>query len=67
LDLMVGEQLNLPRAARVAASVNTAGADAIYVPWKTKYTYWTARPQTIIRQNFDPLWFSFRTTPPDPA
>jgi len=69
LDLMVGEQLNLPRAARVAASVNTAGADAIYVPWKTKYTYWTARPQTIIRQYLDPTgtWLSFRPTPPDPA
>lgn len=66
-ELLVSNQVNLPRAARIAALVNVALADAIVSSWKTKYTYWTARPQTIIRQQFDPTFLSFRPTPADPS
>ncbi len=68
LDLLARDRVNLPRAARISALVNVALADSIYASWKSKYTYWTARPQTIIRQcGFDPGFTSVRTTPRDPS
>lgn len=71
-EILVREACNLPRAARVGAMVNAAGADALFVSWKNKYTYWTARPQTVIRQfpvgtPLDPNFVSFRANPRDPA
>jgi membrane-associated phospholipid phosphatase len=68
LDLLARDRLNLPRAARISALVNVALADSIYASWKSKYIYWTARPQTIIRQcGFDPGFTSVRATPRDPS
>jgi membrane-associated phospholipid phosphatase len=68
LDLLVRDRVNLPRAARTSALVNVALADSIYASWKSKYTYWTARPQTIIRQcGLDPNFTSVRPTPRDPS
>jgi membrane-associated phospholipid phosphatase len=68
LDLLVREQLNLPRAARISAFVNVALADSLSAAWKSKYVYWTARPQTIIRGcSFDPSFTSVRATPRDPS
>jgi len=68
LDLLARDGLNLPRAARVNALMNVALADALYAAWKSKYRYWTARPQTPIRQcGFDPAFTSVRATPRDPS
>jgi membrane-associated phospholipid phosphatase len=68
LDLLERDGVNLPRAARTSALVNVALADSLYASWKSKYTYWTARPQTIIRQcGFDANFTSIRPTPRDPA
>jgi hypothetical protein len=68
LELLARDQLNLPRAARISALVNVALADSINVSWKSKYRYWTARPQTIIRQcGFDTGFTSIRPTPRDPS
>jgi hypothetical protein len=68
LDLLARDRVNLPRAARVSALVNVALADSIYASWKSKYTYWTARPQTIIQQcGFDPAFTSVRPSPRDPS
>lgn len=68
LELLARDELNLPRAARISALVNVALADSIQASWKTKYKYWTARPQTIIRQcGFDASFTSVRSTPRDPS
>lgn len=68
LDLLVRDAPNLPRSARIAAYVNLAGADSLYASWKSKYTYWTARPVTIIRDcGFDPAFTSVRATARDPS
>jgi membrane-associated phospholipid phosphatase len=68
LELLARDELNLPRAARVSALVNVALADSIQVSWKSKYKYWTARPQTIIRQcRFDQSFTSVRPPPRDPS
>ena len=68
LELLARDKLNLPRAARISALVNVALADSLYASWKSKYRYWTARPQTIIRQcGFDPGFTSVRSTPRDPS
>jgi Uncharacterized protein conserved in bacteria len=73
LDLLVRDEINLPRAARISALVNVAGADSLYSSWAAKYTYWTARPQNIISQQcstssfFDPAFRPVRSTPRDPS
>lgn len=68
LDLLARDGLNLPRAARISALLNVALADSLYASWKSKYTYWTARPQTVIPQcGFDSTFTSVRPTPRDPS
>jgi hypothetical protein len=68
LELLARDGLNLPRAVRVSALVNAALADSINASWRSKYAYWTARPQTVIRQcGFDPAFTSVRPTPRDPS
>jgi membrane-associated phospholipid phosphatase len=68
LDLLARDGLNLPRAARISALLNVALADSLFASWKSKYAYWTARPQTIIQQcGFDPGFTSVRATPRDPS
>jgi membrane-associated phospholipid phosphatase len=68
LDLLERREMSLPRAARISALMNAALADSLYASWSSKYAYWTARPQTIIRQcGFDPGFTSVRSTPRDPS
>ncbi len=68
LELLVRDRVNLPRSARISALVNAALADSLYASWKSKYRYWTARPQTMIRQcGLDPSFTSVRSTPRDPS
>ena len=59
--------LNLPRAIRVSALLNAAGADAIQANWAAKYTYWEPRPQLVIRKYIDAAFVSYRPTPNEPA
>jgi membrane-associated phospholipid phosphatase len=59
--------LSLPRAIRVSALVNAAGADAIQSNWAAKFTYWEPRPQQVIRKYIDPAFVSYRPTPNEPA
>jgi membrane-associated phospholipid phosphatase len=59
--------LGLPRAIRVSALVNAAGADAIQANWAAKFTYWEPRPQQVIRKYVDPAFVSYRPTPNEPA
>jgi membrane-associated phospholipid phosphatase len=68
LGLIDGRDLNDPRAARVGAYVNLAGADGLTASWASKYEFWTWRPQQAIRQcGFDPAFTSVRSTPRDPS
>jgi membrane-associated phospholipid phosphatase len=68
LGLIDDHDLNDPRAARVGAYVNLAGADGITASWASKYEFWTWRPQQAIRQcGFDPAFTSVRSTPRDPS
>jgi membrane-associated phospholipid phosphatase len=59
--------LSLPRAIRVSALVNAAGADAIQSNWAAKFIYWEPRPQQVIRKYVDPAFVSYRPTPNEPA
>jgi hypothetical protein len=67
LDLIGAHRLSDPDAARVLAALNTAQADAFIACWDTKFTYWSERPITAIRREFDPTWNSYITTPPFPS
>jgi membrane-associated phospholipid phosphatase len=68
LDLLMRDDVNLPRAARISALLNASLADSIYTGWRAKYTYWTTRPQNIIRDcGFDPAFTSVRPTPRETA
>jgi membrane-associated phospholipid phosphatase len=67
LALEQEEGLNLPRAIRISALVNAAGADAIEVNWATKFLYWEPRPQQVVRKYIDPAFVSYRPTPNEPA
>jgi membrane-associated phospholipid phosphatase len=59
--------LSLPRAIRVSALVNAAGADAIQSNWAAKFIYWEPRPQQVIRKHIDSAFVSYRPTPNEPA
>jgi membrane-associated phospholipid phosphatase len=67
LDLIGTHRVSDPDAARVLAALNTAQADAFIACWDTKFTYWSERPITAIRREFDPAWNSYITTPPFPS
>jgi membrane-associated phospholipid phosphatase len=67
LELIRGHRLSARSAARVVASLNTAEADAFIACWNAKFTYWSERPVTAIRREFDPNWLSYLATPPFPA
>lgn len=54
-------------AARLFATLNSAGADAFIVTWRTKYRYWLQRPITWIREHLDPGWLPYIATPPFPS
>jgi membrane-associated phospholipid phosphatase len=55
------------RASLLFSALNTTQADAFIASWDAKYTYWTLRPVTAIRQRIDPGWLSYLVTPPFPS
>ena len=67
IDLIRRHRLSESAAARVLAGLNTAQADAFIACWDAKYTYWSERPVTAIRREFDPNFLSYIVTPPFPS
>jgi membrane-associated phospholipid phosphatase len=73
LDLVRAAGWPTLRASLLFAALNTAQADAFIACWDAKYTYWSMRPVTAIR---DPRfvhdskargWLSYIVTPPFPS
>ena len=50
----------------VSAKMNIAMFDAFIQCWNEKYTYNTARPETVINKYLDPNWTPYLQTPPFP-
>jgi hypothetical protein len=67
LDLLADEPRNTLQTARVFAALNTAQADAFIACWDAKFTYWSIRPVTAIRELLDPAWSPLIATPPFPS
>lgn len=65
--LLRAGNLDTQQAARVLALLNLAMADASIVSWKTKFTHWTQRPVTAIRDRFDTEWLPHLLTPAFPS
>lgn len=57
------------RESQLFSALNTAQADAFIACWDAKYTYWTQRPATAIRQLIPGAssWLSYIGTPPFPS
>ncbi len=67
LDLVREHGTNTPRTARVFAYLGAVEMDASISVWDAKYTYWSIRPITYIRENIDPSWSTFLSTPTFPG
>jgi membrane-associated phospholipid phosphatase len=67
LRLVRARGLSTPEAALVFATMNTAQADAFIACWDAKYTYWSERPVTAIRETLDPGWAPYIYTPSFPS
>jgi hypothetical protein len=55
------------RSAWLLAALNTAQPDAFIACWDAKFTYWSLRPVTAIRQLIDPGWLSYIVNPAVPV
>jgi membrane-associated phospholipid phosphatase len=63
-NLVREERLSTPRAARAFALVNVAMSDAAVAVWDAKYTFWSPRPDTAIRDlGLDRHWKPYLKTP----
>ena len=58
---------NLTVAAETYARVGMATADAFINCWKAKYTYFSERPSTYVRDNIDGTFVQYWPEPPFPA
>jgi hypothetical protein len=67
LQLLGASSGTAGQTARVLAAVNVAMYDALVAAWHVKYTYWTMRPVTAIRQRYDPAFLPYLITPPFPS
>jgi membrane-associated phospholipid phosphatase len=67
LDLVGAAGWPTVRASLLFSVLNTAQADAFIACWDAKYTYWTLRPVTAIRELIDANWLTYIVTPPFPA
>jgi hypothetical protein len=66
-QLIEAADLDTLRTTEVLAVLNKAMADATVASWRAKFTYWTQRPVTAIRERYDPNWLPFILTPPFPS
>lgn len=67
LRLVERYQISTPRAARIFAYQGAVSMVAGICVWDAKFSYWSLRPITYIRDYIDPNWTSFITTPPFPG
>jgi hypothetical protein len=67
LELLRGSSGVDLQAARVLAAANVAMYDALVAAWHVKYTYWTMRPVTAIRERYDAEFLPYLITPPFPS
>lgn len=58
---------NLTKAAETYARIGMATADAFINCWKAKYTYFSERPSTYVRDNMDGSFIQYWPEPPFPA
>jgi PAP2 superfamily len=58
---------NLTKAAETYARIGMATADAFINCWKSKYTYYSERPSTYVRDNIDGSFIQYWPEPPFPA
>ena len=66
-DLAREAKLAPEDGVRLFATLNVAMMDAFIACWHAKYTWWTVRPITVIRERFDPDFLSYLLTPPFPS
>ncbi len=77
LDLVRSRHLGTAKTARLFALLNAAIVDAFIATWNAKYTYWSIRPVTAIREweniggnpnpVYNPSWLPNIVTPPFPS
>jgi hypothetical protein len=67
IELIRSDRLSDQEAAHLLAALNTAQADAFIACWDAKFTYWSERPVTAIRREFDPSFLPYIVTPPFPS
>jgi PAP2 superfamily protein len=67
LDLVDEVGFGTRKTAELFAALNTAQADAFIACWEVKFTYWSMRPISAIRESIDPAWTSVIVTPPFPS
>jgi len=67
LDLVDQLGFGTRKTAQLFAALNTAQADAFIACWDAKFTYWSIRPISAIREMIDPTWTSVIVTPPFPS
>lgn len=65
----LSDKQHLAEAERVKmfAMLNAAMLDASIASWKAKYTWWTQRPITVIRESFDATFLPPLVTPTHPS
>lgn len=67
LRLMNQARMPDQAAARLMATLSVAMMDASITCWRVKFTYWTERPVTIIREKFDADFMPYLVTPSFPS
>jgi membrane-associated phospholipid phosphatase len=67
LDLLAEQPRNTLQTTRIFAALNTAQADGFIACWDAKFTYWSIRPVSAIRDLIDPTWSPLIPTPPFPS
>lgn len=65
----LADKQNFSNEARTQmyAALNVAMMDAAIACWHAKYTWWTARPITLIREQMAPNFLPYLVTPPHPS
>jgi hypothetical protein len=66
-QLIQADGLDTLQTARVLAVLNMTMADATVASWRAKFTYWTQRPVTAIRERLNPDWLPHVLTPAFPS
>lgn len=66
-ELSDGNRLAEAQRIKMFALLNAAMLDASIAGWKAKYTWWTQRPVTVIRERFDASYMPVLITPIHPS